>query len=233
VGIYNPIEGYILWSVVCEAIYYCLYPLILPLARRIGWVMLISLSVIASYSIAIGLGSDQYGNAQIYGPQLNWVVALPAWLLGCYLAENFDRIRLPGTVWSWRISTAVTASVLYWATINTPVGFYLTMVPFSALAGCWLLAEINNAADRAPISSLEAIGKGCFSIYLVHTIAAAAAEKFLTSNPIGACVFALAMVYPFYRLVEVRFHDLARRAKKALDELERSRRLKDGIELGQ
>ncbi|MFL5019716.1 MAG: acyltransferase family protein, partial [Rhizobium sp.] len=73
---YNPIDGYILWSVVCEAIYYCLYPLIVPISRRIGWPVLIAVSVIASYGVAVGFGSDQYGNAMKYGPKLNWVVGL-------------------------------------------------------------------------------------------------------------------------------------------------------------
>ncbi|NKM69154.1 acyltransferase family protein [Rhizobium laguerreae] len=228
---YNPIDGYILWSVVCEAVYYCLYPLILPISRRIGWPILIATSVIASYGVAIGLGSDGFGNAQAYGPQLNWVVGLPAWLLGCYLAENFERLKLPGNVWGWRAATAASASTLYWATMNTGAGFYLTMVPFSALAGCWILGEIRSASERGPISTMESIGGACFSIYLVHAIAATAVERFVISTPALVCLLSLALVYPFYRWIEKPSHGAARHAKKAIEELERRRRLKEGINL--
>ncbi|MBB4238685.1 acyltransferase family protein [Rhizobium esperanzae] len=223
---YNPVDGYILWSVVCEAVYYCLYPLILPISRRIGWPVLIAVSAIASYGVAIGLGSDQYGNAMKYGPQLNWVVGLPAWLLGCYLAENLHRLKLPGSVWGWRVATAATASALYWATMNTAAGFYLTMVPFSALAGCWILAEIRNASERGPINALEAIGGACFSIYLVHVIAAAAIEWFATT-PVVVCALSLALVYPFYRQIEKPCHAAARRAKAKMEQLGARRRLEE------
>ncbi|NEH60343.1 acyltransferase family protein [Rhizobium leguminosarum] len=225
---YNPIDGYILWSVVCEAVYYCLYPLILPISRRIGWKVLIAVSVIASYGVAIGLGSDQYGNAMKYGPQLNWVVGLPAWLLGCYLAENLDRLKLPGNVWGWRVVTAVSASTLYWATMNTAAGFYLTMVPFAVLAGCWMLAEIKNATDRGPVKALEKIGAACFSIYLIHVIAAAAVERFVTP-PIVVCALSLVLVYPFYRWIEKPCHAAARRAKAKMGSLELRRRLEEGV----
>ncbi|MBX4869328.1 acyltransferase [Rhizobium bangladeshense] len=223
---YNPIDGYILWSVVCEAVYYCLYPLILATSRRIGWPLLIAASVVASYGVAIGFGSDQYGNAKAYGPELNWVVGLPAWLLGCYLAENLHRLKLIGNVWGWRAVTAATASALYWATMNTAAGFYLTMVPFSALAGCWILAEIRNASERGPINRLEVIGSACFSIYLVHVIAAAATAWFVTT-PVVVCALSLALVYPFYRWIEKPCHAAARRAKATMEQLEARRRLKE------
>ncbi|MGM5009957.1 acyltransferase family protein [Rhizobium sp. 969_B3_N1_2] len=213
---YNPIDGFILWSVVCEAIYYCLYPLILPVARRTGWPLLILMSTVASYAVTIGLGSDQHGNAQIYGPQLNWVVGLPSWLIGCYLAQNLDRLRLPGSVWVWRAVTAGTASVLYWATANTPAGFYLTMMPFSVLAACWILSEIKNASERGPIRRLEEIGTACFSIYLVHIIAATAVEWFVTP-PIVVCALSLGLIYPFYRWIEKPCHKAARNAKTWFD----------------
>lgn len=227
---YNPIDGFILWSVVCEAIYYCLYPLFLLAAQRLGWLLLIAAAVVASYGVAISVGPDQYGNAQSYGPLLNWVVGLPAWLIGCYLADNFYRLRIPGNVWLWRAVTAATASVLYWATINTPAGFYLTMTPFAALAACWIMAEIKSATERGPVKRMESIGSACFSIYLVHIIAATAVE-WLFTNPLLVCSLSLALVYPFYRWLEKPSHAIARRAKKALERSESSRSLKESVDL--
>lgn len=229
---YNPIDGYILWSVVCESIYYCLYPLILPVSRRVGWPVLIAASVVASYGIAIGFGSDQYGNAQAYGPQLNWVVGLPAWLLGCYIAENLGRLRMSGNVWGWRVVTAASASALYWATMNTGAGFYLTMIPFSVLAGCWILAEIRAATERGSIRFLEKIGAACFSIYLVHAIAAAAVEMFITNSPVIVCALSLALVIPFYLVIEKQSHDASRRVRRALERSKSRGRLEEGVNFG-
>lgn len=213
---YNVVDGYILWSVVCEAIYYCLYPLILPLSRKIGWLPIIAMSIAASYAVAIGHGSDQYGNAHKYGPQLNWLVGLPAWLIGCYLAEHFDRWRMPGRLLFWRFATAVTASILYWATLNTPAGFYLTMTPFAVLAACWMLSEINAAEEFGAVRPLETVGAACFSIYLMHVVAAAAVEKFVATDPLLVCPLALALIYPFYRYIEKPSHSAARSIKKML-----------------
>ena len=213
---YNPVHGYILWSVVCEIIYYCLYPLILPLSRKLGWLPVIGISIGASYAVAIGYGSDQYGNAQIYGPQLNWLVGLPAWLIGCYLAEQFDRLSIPGHLLLWRLVTAGTASILYWATINTPVGFYLTMTPFAILAACWMLSEINAAEKFGAVKLLENIGAACFSIYLMHAVTATAVDKLVTTNPLLVCPLALALIYPFYQWIEKPSHAAARGIKKVL-----------------
>lgn len=216
---YNPIDGYILWSVVCEMIYYCLYPLLLLASRKLGWVSIIVIATLTSFTVAIGYGSDQYGNAQVYGPQLNWVVGLPAWLIGCLLAEHFEKIRLVGKAWHYRVATAAIASVLYWATINTPAGFYLTMTPFAILAALWILSEIRAAETYGANRLMETIGVGCFSIYLIHVVAAAAIERFIAVNPLLVCPLALGLVYPFYRWVERPSHSIARRTRKTLGKL--------------
>ncbi|MCQ1851322.1 acyltransferase family protein [Neorhizobium galegae] len=207
---YNPIDGYILWSVVCEMIYYSLYPIFLPLSRKIGWPKMILASVVVSYVIVLALGSDEYGNAHIYGAGLNWLVGLPAWLIGCFIAQHYRSGMNLGSIWLWRAGTAFTASVLYWATINTPAGYYLTMTPFAALAGGWMLAEASSAERGHAIQAMEKIGKACFSIYLIHAIAAFELEHRGLRNPLLVTGLALAMVYPFYRYVEKPAHDLSR-----------------------
>ncbi|MGO7669708.1 acyltransferase family protein [Rhizobium ruizarguesonis] len=207
---YNPLDGYILWSVVCEVIYYSLYPLFLPISRKVGWPAMIAVSVIVSYAIVIGLGSDEYGSAQKYGPSLNWLVSLPAWLMGCYLAQTYRRGVFVGNVWLWRIATAATASILYWATINTSAGFYLTMVPFGVLACGWIISETSNAERGNAIAVLEKVGEACFSIYLMHVIAATVIERLGIANPVVVCAGSLLMVAPFYYLVEKPAHELSR-----------------------
>lgn len=40
-----------IWSILCETIYYLLYPLLLPLGRRFGWLFLIGVV----YAVSFGL----------------------------------------------------------------------------------------------------------------------------------------------------------------------------------
>lgn len=210
---YNFVDGYILWSVICEMIYYVLYPVLLQLARNIGWRNLIIISFFTSYGVAIGVGSDAYGNASAYGPFLNWIVGLPAWLVGCKLAEAIKLNQptfLPGNVWLWRIATALVAAVLYWATMNTPVGFYLTMAPFSLIAANWIYAEIAAASDQGPNALLERVGKACYSIYLMHTVNAAALEHLGFRQPLLLTILSLCLVWPFYKWVEKPMHVFSR-----------------------
>lgn len=207
---YNPVDGYILWSVVCEIIYYSLYPIILPISRKIGWPVMILISIVISYGIVLTLGSDEYGNAHIYGAGLNWLVALPAWLMGCFMAEHYRRGFDIGNVWLWRGATALAASALNWATINTPVGYYLTMMPFAVLACGWVLAEAVNAERGHASPTMEKIGKACFSIYLIHAIAAFELEHRGIHYPLLVCGLSLLIVYPFYRYVEKPAHNLSR-----------------------
>ncbi|WP_038548669.1 acyltransferase family protein [Neorhizobium galegae] len=212
---YNPIDGYILWSVVCELIYYSLYPVILPISRKIGWSTMILVSALASYVIVLALGSDEYGSAHIYGAGLNWLVSLPAWLIGCFIAQHYRSDLSLGNVWFWRIATAVTASCLSWATINTPVGFYLTMTPFAVLAGGWMLAEASSAARGHAIVAMEKIGKACFSIYLIHAIVAFELEHRGLRDPVLITGLTLLAIYPFYRYIEKPAHNLSRSLGKS------------------
>lgn len=207
---YNFVDGYILWSIVCEAFYYAAYPLLRLAAAEIGWKALTAISFFVSYTIVLGLGSDQYGNIHIYGWYLNWVVMLPAWMFGVILAENFKAARHMGNIWLWRGATGLIASILYWATLKTPTGFYLTLNPFALLVAGWILAEIANAVRR-PSHLLEKVGKWSYSIYLIHTIAWTALGRISGSSPpLLAIPFALGAAYLFYRVIELPAHKLAR-----------------------
>lgn len=101
---YNFWDGYILWSIVCELFYYMLYPLFLLVSRWVPWGIQFYLALLLSFTVPIGLGSDQYGNAHVYGPLLNWVVGLPSWLAGCVLGETIHKdppvSSHPPTEWS-------------------------------------------------------------------------------------------------------------------------------------
>lgn len=210
---FNFIDGFILWSVVCELWYYSLYPLFLWLSRKVSFKSQFLLALIVSFFILICLGSDKYGNVNIYGPWLNWLVALPSWLLGCVLAEkiyyksnefntNTNRVIL------WRVLIALIASAMGWLTLNTSIGFYLTMNPFAILAFFWIRAEIN--APKNPNSTLEKIGKWSYSIYLYHIIFMVIVTKFFISSKLLSFPFILILCYLAFRAVEKPSHHYAR-----------------------
>lgn len=213
---YNFREGYILWSIVCELYYYSLYPVFFFLSRFIGWKTQFYVALIISFIVVIVLGSNQNGSAHIYGPFLNWLVALPSWITGCVLAEKIGSgsyRQAKGGVGLWRLTVASVASLLYWLTINTPFGFYLTMNAFSLVVFFWLEVEIANGQKNRS-SMFESIGKWSFSIYLFHMIIFNFLVKtFHLPGPLGRMLFlpvVLFVCYLLYLLVEKPSHRYAK-----------------------
>jgi peptidoglycan/LPS O-acetylase OafA/YrhL len=199
---YNFVEGYILWSVVCELWYYALYPAFLALSRYVAWHWQWAISFVASLAVVLSIGSDQYGNAHVYGPFLNWVVGLPSWIAGCVIATMMGKRPKVGNVYVWRAAVALTASCLYWLTLNTSVGYYLTMNFFAILVAAWMLAEIQHGGRTL----FDWVGKWSFSIYLWHVIAV----TWIAAHPLLEVAAALAASYIAYLLVEKPAHRLAR-----------------------
>lgn len=223
---YNFWDGYILWSIVCELFYYMLYPLFLLLSRWVTWRVQFYLALFLSFTVAIGLGSDQYGNAHVYGPLLNWVVALPSWLAGCVLAESIHKQKDSPTIPSayrvafWRCLVAGVASVLYWLTLNTGFGYYLTMNGFALLAYFWIRAEIASPSGQDGV--LEGVGKWSYSIYLLHMpilVILARILKPIWSDTLQLLCLPLILYGCFwlYKKVELPAHGYARRIFRAIN----------------
>jgi len=223
---YNFWDGYILWSIVCELFYYTLYPLFLWSSRWIPLRVQFYLALLASFVVAIGVGSDQYGNAHAYGPLLNWVVGLPSWLVGCVLAETIHKqqdhplIPLAYRVTFWRCLIAAVASVLYWATMNTGFGYYLTMNGFALLVCFWIRAEI--ASPDGTKSMLEGVGQWSYSIYLLHMpllVILGRILKPIWSDTVELLCLPLVLYGCFwlYKKVELPAHGYARRIFKTVN----------------
>jgi len=218
---YNFVDGFILWSIVCELWYYSLYPFFLWLSRRVSFTLQFLLAMILSFALVAGLGSNQYGAGHIYGPALNWLVALPSWLLGCVLATNFQaKTCSMRSIILWRATVAMVAPVLYWLTMNTSVGYYLTMNLFALLVFVWIRAEIN--APKCANSLFERIGKWSYSIYLFHMVFLALVSR-VVNIPYMDFPVIFGLCYLAYRMVEKPSHDYARSLFK--DNRERFRRV--------
>jgi peptidoglycan/LPS O-acetylase OafA/YrhL len=216
----------ILWSLFAEIIYYALYPVILPLARRFGFTALVVVAYVLAAAVVV-TQPNPYGNYPAYGQHLTWVVGLPCWLVGCWLAE---RMRPGGAelpvlserrMWFWRAGMFGLMVLLSGLRFHTPLKYQYTL-DFFALAVVWYLArEIPASQRRPPAAWLERVGRWSYSLYLTHLLALA----FFLLLPVPnlgyffnwwvKLTLVLVTAYGFYQLVERPSHVLAQRIGRA------------------
>ena len=214
----------VLWSLWCELIYYAIYPALRIGFRRIGLGWLIGAAFVAAYAVIFShWGLMLYWS---YPRTLCWVAALPAWLLGCAIAERLAEGRLPalpGSVWWWRAAALVLSippkALLYPSISPIAIGNPATLLPFSIFVFFWLMKEIATFTAKPPPAALEWGGRWSYSLYLTHNIviAAFAASAWQPAGPGGGVVrwavqlaAILAASYAFYCVVERPAHRLAR-----------------------
>lgn len=212
----------ILWSLVCEEIYYFIYPLLLRLRRAYGMKPLVGGAFVLAL-LVIALRDPYAKNYPSYGVTLNWVVGLPCWLLGCALAEaDWGAPPRPREIWLLRGGVWLASSVCSGLRFHSPVGYPWTLNFFAVLAAYWLAREIANALNGPPSPLLERGGKWSYSLYLVHLHAAAIQARFEKpalapfSHFFLTMGFTLGFAYAFYRIVEKPSHELARRIGQRL-----------------
>ena len=214
----------ILWSLVCELIYYVLYPGLRVAARRWGWMPIL----LASYVLAASIGWQDpgKGNFANYGASLNWVVGLPCWLLGVMLASRRVEYAAPparNTVWGFRAGVWGAAALATGLTFHSPLRYPLLLNLFALLAVGWLSREIRWFGHNAPNDLLERAGKWSYSLYLVHVPANALVVR-LEKPTLGYVLdwfvlmgAVLVLSYIFYLLVERPSHRLARALAERFD----------------
>jgi peptidoglycan/LPS O-acetylase OafA/YrhL len=237
------LERGIFWSVYAELIYYTLYPFIFRLQRRIGWNALIALSCLLAPIVLFA--NHPNGNYHDAGDELAWILGLPCWLLGCRLAEQFDRPRSPVghlEIWRWRLTVWVVSVICYFLRFHTPIKHYYSLDIFAVLVYFWLDREIRFFMNVAPLRFMEKAGGWSYSLYLTHFFAA---TLYLACSPylpdfFGAkrnadwtlaesrtfldwlvrCIFVFATAYGFHLAVERPAHQIARRLAKRVSKHE-------------
>jgi peptidoglycan/LPS O-acetylase OafA/YrhL len=136
----------VVWSLICEEIYYVLY----PFARRfladggmryaLGASLVVWLVMVATNP----KWSDPAIHAQ--GPWRTWLVCLPVWLVGACLADRYAKgERLFGflpqpdrrRIWAWRIALFAISDAMAVILLNM-VSEQIMMIPFGILACAWL-----------------------------------------------------------------------------------------------
>jgi peptidoglycan/LPS O-acetylase OafA/YrhL len=219
----------ILWSLVCEEVYYLLYPTLRKLSRRFSWAHLFGFSFVLALIlglVSLRTNSITGGIYPAFGPTLTWLLGLPCWLLGCILAERYEAIRrmivsVPA-IWTWRFimwALAWTCSLLKF---HSPIGYPITLNLFSIVVFFWLKREIAFYQVNRPSRLLERAGVWSYSVYLTHLHAQSIyllLGIMLLVFPFGWIVhllFLLCVCYAFYLLVEAPSHFIARRLAKLI-----------------
>jgi peptidoglycan/LPS O-acetylase OafA/YrhL len=212
----------ILWSLVAEAVYYGLYPALLACRRKLnGWTPLIFGCVVLA--LALASSNPTAANYPSFGNQLNWVIGLPCWLTGCWLAERVSNSELPvapssRSIWIWRISIWGFATACSILRFHSPIGYPWTLNLFSVAVVFWLAQEISHCMSHPFPGWLEWSGKWSYSLYLIHLLAFPIYSNLNLPN-FGfffnwtfKVFFALLCSYIFYLLIEYPSHLAARKA---------------------
>jgi peptidoglycan/LPS O-acetylase OafA/YrhL len=207
-----------LWSVVCEEIYYAIYPLLNRLSAQTGWVNIIKATFITSILI-----SGYFYEAvewQDIGVVATAVTLFPVWLLGCYLAEHVSELKKVCSarrIWLWR----VTAVVAMWMALvlHFHLGIHQTQTGLwiGVLYYFWIREELSYYRTRSPWNLLIWGGRWSYSLYLTHPIIVAVCLKYgvkaYASRLDWLVVIALVFIasYTFYLVVERPTHNQARK----------------------
>jgi peptidoglycan/LPS O-acetylase OafA/YrhL len=212
------------WTVTCEIEYYLLYPILLLLRRRFGWWPLILVALVAAYGLALSNVPDIVaigGGYPAFG-WWNWVVGLPCWMTGCWLAESFERFPTPSTglIWLIRgfiyaISVGLQILRFHGASVYLTAPFTLNL--FALVAVLWLGMEVAYRRVKPAPRILEWAGNWTYSLYLMHPtvpgffVMLPQLRSVLNSGAGGliGLVCAIAFAYPFHLAIEAPSYRLA------------------------
>jgi peptidoglycan/LPS O-acetylase OafA/YrhL len=208
----------LLWSLVCEEIYYAIYPLVRIIRRKTGWAILLPCTFLASVII-----SGSKPNAVdwfVYGPLQTALILFPVWLLGCVVAEQIDdlvALESGMEIWAWRFSIWAASWACEMMQFKSRYHSPRTMLWFGILAYFWIKKELAYNRHKASWGFLVAGGTWSYSLYLIHPAATSIIDKlqfpsfgYLVSWS-AAYAFIFGMSYLFYLLVERPSHRMARK----------------------
>jgi peptidoglycan/LPS O-acetylase OafA/YrhL len=208
-----------LWSLLCEEIYYAVYPMLRRLRRALGWQRMI----LAAFAASLGVAATHFRALSWYdcGPLGAAVILLPVWLLGCSLAEEVEMLQALRAdawwrIWMWRFGVWFASWITEMLHFKAHLPLTQTMAWFGIIAYLWVKNEIVWSKTRAPSRVLAWAGLWSYSLYLVHPQTADLWYALNIQNVgprlfwCGVILSSLAGAYAFYLVVERPSHLLAR-----------------------
>jgi peptidoglycan/LPS O-acetylase OafA/YrhL len=213
----------VLWSVYCELAYYLAYPLLLR--WRAPTRAAVAVALVAAYAVAFAHSNALEASPDYHALGL-WTVVIgaPAWLAGCWLAENRRAFpALPGyRLWAtrgaiWIASVAIMLVCFHMPWLGPLRSNIVTLNLFALPVTLWL--GLEAAIPRRAPAFLDRLGAWSYSLYLFHPMLVAIG---MNGNGALQLAFYLAAAslgsYAFYLVIERPSHRFARRAAKRLRE---------------
>lgn len=214
-------QNSVLWSLLAELIYYSIYPLLRLAVPRVGWRVLIAASLALALAVVAFFPTAK--DYSPFGPPLAAVVALPCWLVGCFLAEREGHVAVPSPddtarrLWTWRLVVWALSWLCSALRFHSPIGYPWTLNLFALIVFFWLHAEIAVTGRWQRNRVLEWAGTWSYSVYLVHLIAEAGFARIpvpdfgFNLNWLVKMLFIFGSSYAFYLVFEKPAHHLARK----------------------
>ena len=206
-----------LWSLLCEEIYYAVYPALRRLRRVASWERVVA----GAFAVSVCVAATQWKAVSwhSFGPLGTAAILLPVWLLGCLLAEQADGLAAKVTterIWMWRggVWFASWAAEMLHFKGGVPVA--QTMPWFGLLAYFWVRNELAYSKKHEASRILAWAGLWSYSLYLVHVPAMEVWGGLQIPMPgarlawCGVIASSLVGAYLFYLAVERPSHRFAR-----------------------
>jgi peptidoglycan/LPS O-acetylase OafA/YrhL len=173
-----------IWSLYCELIYYTLYPVLrkINLTWRIQFIVSFIVSIGLVFLVADGeiksmlarTNINYTGSYAALGNWLTWIVGLPCWLLGVWLADRIDSVtRYVSTVKVnfVRVLMLIFSILLVGLKSHWFVSYIITLNFFAFVLTYWLENEIIYFRSHRSVRLMEWAGKFSYSLYLIHGLA--------------------------------------------------------------
>ncbi|MGM9477274.1 acyltransferase family protein [Pedobacter sp. GSP4] len=220
----HPEKG-VVWSLLCELIFYALYPFTQKIKLNWNSKLLISFlgSLIAIYFFAyhdilamVNQSANHYhGYYWQAGPLYTWIIGLPCWLFGVKIAEDIhsDNQTSFKVVYLYRISVLICSVLLHFLKEEYFVSYILSMNFFAILSYYWLKNEIIYSKYNKTMRFMEQLGKSSYSLYIFHPLIILLIHKLIQINNLTSMLMvitAIILSYIFYLLIEKPFHHFAR-----------------------
>ena len=201
----------VLWSLYCEALYYAAYPFLRGAMSRLGVTKLVVIGYVGAAALAL-TSTSKSGPLWTLGVIGSTLYGFPIWLSGCWLAERIKRITQPSELKLWLLRACMVggSGIALIANFHSPIGYTISMLPYSVLALVWLNAEIGRREPASLYLRLSKTGQATYSMYLVHMLAPPLVAMASIDSRLAVYAVVAGLTGAFYLAIERPAHRLSR-----------------------